>query len=96
MQQEERLATMPIVQFRDHLGNDVKGKQMAYPKNLQRPESWLTSARKAIPTVPDPQKTDWRVVQFDTSLDIVMIELQNRAGQKCRLGILRESGMRPK
>lgn len=84
---------MPIVQFKDHQGNELRGKKVPYPKNIQRPESWITEIRKVIPSVPDPRKTDWYVATFDASREIILIELLNSIGQRCRIGIIRESGM---
>jgi hypothetical protein len=84
---------MPVVSYRSATGLEVRGKRIPYPKRVDRPESWVREIRKVIPDVPDPGKTDWYVTTFDPSREIVLIEMLNSIGQRCRMAILRESGL---
>ena len=66
-------------------------KKFGAPKKMTL-EAWFKAARKMIPEIPDPSKTDWIIFHEEASRDAIMItyELQNTVGDRCKVEINRK------
>ena len=81
---------MPIAHYRNQNGSiDIRNKRFNTPKRIEVAQAWIREIRKVIPEMPDPDTTDWMVTNFDPTLDIILIEMVNMIGEKCRVGVLR-------
>lgn len=83
---------MPRAHYKNvHQGIEKQNVAFRPPKNIQSPESWVTAIRKSIPEVPDVRRTDWCVQVFDPSTAIILIELVNSVGERCRIAVDRKA-----
>lgn len=76
---------MPLVRFKtDEIDQTAR---MFTPKLLTRELAWLNEARKVLPRIPNPAKTDWRVLSTSISLHTVRFELANSVGKTATITI---------
>lgn len=63
-------------------------KKMGAPKKMTM-EAWFKSARKIIPEIPDPTKTDWIITAESATNDarFITYELANTVGERCHIVI---------
>jgi hypothetical protein len=64
-------------------------KYMGTPPNYQSLLSWLKTARKVIPQIPNPEQSDWFISQEVITLETVCLELKNSIGLRCSVIIER-------
>lgn len=59
-------------------------RKMGAPKKMTM-EAWFKSARKIIPEIPDPTKTDWIITTEHATTDAryITYELANTIGDRC-------------
>ena len=85
---------MNRVQFSMPQRNISISKLMAPPKNISDISSWIRSARKVIPQIPDVlTRTDWRVHSEVISDKHILLEIRDVLDNKCALIIERRSTM---
>lgn len=65
-------------------------KYMGIPNNYQSILSWLKTARKVIPQIPNPEDSDWYISQELITLETVALELRNSIGAQCAVIIERK------
>ena len=66
-------------------------KKFGAPKKMTL-EAWFKAARKMIPEIPDPKKTDWIIYNEEATRDSVYIiyEMSNTVGERCKVTINRK------
>lgn len=83
---------MPLAQinFSDPTIQPISRKFGA-PKKMTL-EAWFKAARKVIPEIPNPEKTDWQIIQQEATRDSIHIiyDLANSIGDRCKLTINRK------
>lgn len=75
---------MPEVEFRDSKG-EIRRQRMFNPKRIQETSAWLKEARKVIPTIPDPDKSDWRLVDVKIEVKWIVMEMVNSVNERARI-----------
>jgi len=80
---------MPRVLFKS--GDSVeKSARMFTPSQITKESAWLKEARRVIPTIPDPKKTDWRITEAFVTIATVRFEMANSVGQRATVTIDRK------
>lgn len=61
-------------------------KKFGAPKKMTL-DAWFKEARKVIPEIPDPTRTDWTITHEEASKDakFITFELSNTVGERCKL-----------
>lgn len=65
-------------------------KYMGVPRDYQSILSWLKTARKVIPQIPNPEDSDWYISNELITLETVALELKNSIGSQCAVIIERK------
>ena len=84
-----KVTTMPEVEYRDKEGK-VRRQRMFTPKRIQEISHWIKEARKSIPTIPDPSKSDWRVIETTIETKWITIHFANSVNERARIIIDRQ------
>lgn len=55
-------------------------------------EAWFKAARKVCPEIPNPEKTDWQIIQQEATKDSIFIiyDLANTVGDRCKVTVNRK------
>lgn len=72
---------MPIVQYTTNK-DIIEERNMPTPRRMDKIEYWYKAARKAIPSIPDVNKTIWSIIQITTTLSTIIFELSDGIGNK--------------
>lgn len=60
---------------------------MFTPKHLTKELAWLKEARKVIPAIPDPARSDWRILSTAVTINFVQFEMANSIGHTATVKI---------
>lgn len=66
-------------------------KKFGAPKKMTI-EAWFKAARKVLVEIPNPERTDWQIIQAEATRDSIYIiyELANSIGERCKVTINRK------
>jgi hypothetical protein len=64
---------------------------MSVPRKFQDLDHWFKEARKAIPEIPNIERTDWQVFDTIVTQVYVIYELQDSVGNKAAVVIERRA-----
>jgi hypothetical protein len=78
---------MPAVLFEYPAKSVLKQGRMFSPKRITQELAWFKEARKTIPTIPDPNKTDWQISNVEVSIRYVRFHMHNSIGHKATVTI---------
>lgn len=70
------------------LGFD-KTTGMPAPKRPELIEEWFKQARRVIPEIPDPKKSDWFIKTHYVTGNYLTFEMLNSIGERCAVTVLR-------
>lgn len=75
---------MPEVLYEDKVG-ETRSAKMFSPKLIQEPSRWFKEARKVIPTIPNPETSDWRIVETTIEVRWITFTLVNSVNERARI-----------
>lgn len=81
---------MPAIEFTATKLPVPRRGRMFSPRNITSERAWFKAARKVIPEIPDPEKTDWQITSTQIDTRWIRYTLHNSVGESATVLIDRQ------
>ena len=78
---------MPFVVFESAALKRAEQRYMSVPKKVTELTAWFKQARTSIPSIPNPDATDWVIKKATASLSEVAFQMSNTLGHTATVKI---------